>query len=118
MLRSAALAPAGQRGFHRAQTADDELVGGVEVLDKDIVIDAWVRVLLVGIDLLSVEARVIVASFETYLKYSDALAQSPTVSRGGGSLVLWVVVSGVPSASFHFNPAGRDDPSSGYRYLE
>ena len=53
------------------------------VLDKGIVIDAWIRVFLVGIDLVSVEARVVVASFETYLKYSDALAQSTTVSRGG-----------------------------------
>jgi gas vesicle structural protein len=42
------------------------------VLDKGIVIDAWVRVSLVGIDLITVEARVIVASFETYFKYADA----------------------------------------------
>jgi len=42
------------------------------VLDKGIVIDAWVRVSLVGIDLITVEARVVVASIETYLKYSEA----------------------------------------------
>ncbi len=51
------------------------------VLDKGIVIDAWVRVSLVGIDLLTVEARVVVASIETYLKYSEAVGQVPTVSR-------------------------------------
>jgi len=44
------------------------------VLDKGIVIDAWVRVSLVGIDLITVEARVVVASFDTYLKYADAFA--------------------------------------------
>src|SRR3954470_22589020 len=44
------------------------------VLDKGIVIDAWVRVSVVGIDLLSVEARVVVASIETYLKYADAIS--------------------------------------------
>ena len=44
------------------------------VLDKGIVIDAWVRVSLVGIDLITVEARVVVASIETYLKYSEASA--------------------------------------------
>ena len=43
------------------------------VLDKGIVIDAWVRVSLVGIDLITVEARVVVASIDTYLKYSDAI---------------------------------------------
>src|SRR5207253_7470099 len=51
------------------------------VLDKGIVIDAWVRVSLVGIDLLTVEARVVVASIDTYLKYSGAVGQSSTVSR-------------------------------------
>mgnify|MGYP001558627872 CR=1 FL=1 len=50
------------------------------VLDKGIVIDAWVRVSLVGIDLLSVEARVVVASIDTYLKYADAVGVT-NVSR-------------------------------------
>ena len=44
------------------------------VLDKGIVVDAWVRVALVGIDLVTIEARVIVASFETYLRHADHLA--------------------------------------------
>jgi hypothetical protein len=47
------------------------------VLDKGIVIDAWVRVSLVGIDLITVEARVVVASIDTYLKYSEAVAAAP-----------------------------------------
>ena len=51
------------------------------VLDKGIVIDAWVRVSLVGIDLITVEARVVVASIDTYLKYSEAVGQTVTVSR-------------------------------------
>jgi gas vesicle structural protein len=51
------------------------------VLDKGIVIDAWVRVSLVGIDLITVEARVVVASIDTYLKYAEAVGQVPTVSR-------------------------------------
>ena len=45
------------------------------VLDKGIVIAAWVRVSVVGIDLITVEARVVVASIETYLRYSDDFAQ-------------------------------------------
>lgn len=46
------------------------------VLDKGIVIDAWVRVSLVGIDLITVEARVVVASIDTYIKYSEAVGQT------------------------------------------
>jgi len=51
------------------------------VLDKGIVIDAWVRVSLVGIDLITVEARVVVASIDTYLKYSGALGETLPASR-------------------------------------
>jgi hypothetical protein len=51
------------------------------VLDKGIVIDAWVRVSLVGIDLIAVEERVVVASIDTYLKYSEAVGQSVPVAR-------------------------------------
>jgi hypothetical protein len=51
------------------------------VLDKGIVIDAWVRVSLVGIDLVTVEARVVVASIDTYLKYSEAVGITTPVSR-------------------------------------
>ena len=51
------------------------------VLDKGIVIDAWVRVSLVGIDLLTVEARVVVASIDTYIKFSEAVGQIAPMSR-------------------------------------
>ena len=51
------------------------------VLDKGIVIDAWVRVSLVGIDLITVEARVVVASIDTYLKYSDAIGAAQSAAR-------------------------------------
>jgi len=43
------------------------------ILDKGIVIDAWAKVSLVGIELLSIEARVVIASVETYLKYAEAI---------------------------------------------
>jgi hypothetical protein len=51
------------------------------VLDKGIVIDAWVRVSLVGIDLITVEARVVVASIDTYIKYSESIGQVAPASR-------------------------------------
>ena len=56
------------------------------VLDKGIVIDAWVRVSLVGIDLITVEARVVVASIDTYLKYSEAVGQVSPISRPSAEL--------------------------------
>jgi gas vesicle structural protein len=51
------------------------------VLDKGVVIDAWVRVSLVGIDLITVEARVVVASIVTYLHHSAALADAKPAAR-------------------------------------
>jgi len=43
------------------------------ILDKGVVIDAWARVSLVGIELLAVEARVVIAGVDTYLKYAEAV---------------------------------------------
>lgn len=51
------------------------------VLDKGIVVDAWVRISLVGIDLITVEARIVIASIDTYLKYAEAVGLTPAVSR-------------------------------------
>jgi gas vesicle structural protein len=50
------------------------------VLDKGIVVDAWVRISLAGVDLVMVEARIVIASFETYLSYADTLSVSPLVA--------------------------------------
>lgn len=50
------------------------------ILDKGIVIDAWARVSLVGIELLAIEARVVIASVETYLKYAEAIGLTQTVA--------------------------------------
>lgn len=51
------------------------------VLDKGIVIDAFVRVSLVGIELVSVEARVVIASIETYLKYAEAVGLTANAAQ-------------------------------------
>lgn len=50
------------------------------ILDKGIVIDAWVRVSLVGIEVISIEARAVVASVETYLKYAEAIGLTATAA--------------------------------------
>ena len=43
------------------------------ILDKGVVVDAWVRVSLVGIEILAIEARVVVACVDTFLKYAEAV---------------------------------------------
>ncbi len=50
------------------------------ILDKGIVVDAWVRVSLVGIELLAIEARVVVAGVETFLKYAEAVGLTATAA--------------------------------------
>lgn len=66
------------------------------ILDKGIVIDAYIRVSLVGIELLTIDARVVISSVDTYLRYAEAVnrldlrnkseASSLTDIVGGGSL--------------------------------
>ncbi|PIZ44214.1 MAG: gas vesicle synthesis protein GvpA [Armatimonadetes bacterium CG_4_10_14_0_8_um_filter_66_14] len=50
------------------------------ILDKGIVVDLWVRVSLVGIEFLTIEARLVVASVETYLKYAEAIGLTAAVA--------------------------------------
>jgi hypothetical protein len=45
------------------------------ILDKGLVIDAYVRVSLVGIELLTIDARVVVASVDTYLRFAEATSR-------------------------------------------
>lgn len=50
------------------------------ILDKGVVVDVWAKVSLVGIELLAVEARVVIASVETYLKYAEAIGLTATAA--------------------------------------
>src|ERR687884_293314 len=50
------------------------------ILDKGIVIDAWVRVSIVGLEVLAIEARVVVASVDTYLRYAEAIGRMGTAA--------------------------------------
>lgn len=62
-------------------TASSSLAEVVDrILDKGIVIDAYARVSLVGIELLAVEARVVVASVDTYLRYAEAIGLTAPVA--------------------------------------
>ena len=51
------------------------------ILDRGCVIDAFVRVTLVGIELLAIEARVVIASVDTWLKYAEAVGLTTTYDQ-------------------------------------
>ncbi|MDS0474884.1 gas vesicle structural protein GvpA [Natrinema sp. 1APR25-10V2] len=53
------------------------------VLDKGVVIDVWARISVVGIELLTVEARVVVASVDTFLHYAEEIAKIEQATAEG-----------------------------------
>jgi hypothetical protein len=56
------------------------------ILDKGLVIDAFVRVSLVGIELITIDARVVVASVDTYLRFAEATNRLDLYEKGGKDL--------------------------------
>ena len=52
------------------------------ILDKGVVVDVWARVSLVGIEILTIESRVVVASVDTFLHYSEEMAKIEQASIG------------------------------------
>jgi gas vesicle structural protein len=79
---------AAQSGSYLDRPSGGGLVDVVDlILDKGLVIDIYVRVSLVGIELLTIDARIVVASVDTYLRFAEAanrldLARSGTETRG------------------------------------
>src|SRR5215217_7524649 len=45
----------------------------VVILDKGLVVDAWVRLSIIGIEILTIEVRAVIASVDTYLRYDEAI---------------------------------------------
>jgi len=71
------------------------------ILDKGLVIDAYVRVSLIGIEILTIDARIVIASVDTYLRFAEAvgrlnLAESDN-SQGLPELVEGMTQSGARS---------------------
>jgi hypothetical protein len=56
------------------------------ILDKGLVIDAFVRVSLVGIEVITIDARVVVASVDTYLRFAQATQRLDLYEKGGKDL--------------------------------
>src|SRR5438445_4988157 len=63
-----------RRGGYAERPAPSGLADVVElILDKGLVIDLYVRVALVGIELLTIDARIVIASVDTYLRFAEAV---------------------------------------------
>jgi hypothetical protein len=52
------------------------------ILDKGLVIDIYVRVALVGIELLTIDARIVIASVDTYLRFAEAVNRLDLTENG------------------------------------
>jgi hypothetical protein len=74
-------------GGYLERPAPSGLADVIEViLDKGIVIDVYVRVSLVGIELLTIDARIVIASVDTYLRFAEATNRMDLYQQGGQSL--------------------------------
>ena len=56
------------------------------ILDKGLVIDAFVRVSVVGIELITIDARIVIASVDTYLRFAEATNRLDLEQTGGREL--------------------------------
>jgi hypothetical protein len=76
-----------QRGGYVDRPSPSSLADVVEmILDKGLVIDAYVRVSVVGIEILTIDARIVIASVDTYLRFAEATNRLDLYEHGGKDL--------------------------------
>jgi hypothetical protein len=56
------------------------------ILDKGIVIDAFVRISVIGIELITIDARIVIASVDTYLRFAEAVNRLDLAESGGAGI--------------------------------
>lgn len=75
------------RGSYVDRPSSSSLADVIEIiLDKGLVIDAYVRVSLVGIEILTIDARIVIASVDTYLRFAEATNRLDLTQQGGRDL--------------------------------
>lgn len=92
------------------------------ILDKGLVIDAFVRVSLVGIELVTIDARIVVASVDTYLRFAEAVdrlnlreqSQAANLTDligggGGGGMASSMVSKGVDKVTDALSPGDEEE---------
>ena len=81
------------------------------ILDKGLVIDAYVRVSLIGIEILTIDARIVIASVDTYLRFAEAVNRmdlSQTETSGLPELMDDITSSGAKSKTKGALEAAKD----------
>jgi gas vesicle structural protein len=88
------------------------------ILDKGLVIDAYVRVSVIGIEVLTIDARIVIASVDTYLRFAEAvnrldlteteLAGLPELQEKGAEKVTEGAIEGVEDKVEPDSPAVRN----------
>src|SRR5687767_4994058 len=82
-----AVATAGGGRGYAARPAPSGLADVIDIiLDKGLVIDAYVRVSLIGIEILTIDARIVIASVDTYLRFAEAVNRLDISEDGGAGL--------------------------------
>ena len=80
-----AIATYGGGGAVDQRLTPSGLAEGVNlILDKGLVIDAYVRVALVGIEVLTIDARIVIASVDTYLRFAEAVNRLDLTAQSKG----------------------------------
>ena len=89
------------------------------ILDKGLVIDAYVRVSVIGIEVLTIDARIVIASVDTYLRFAEAvnrldLTQTESAGlqelrEGGAGRKAKGAIEGAKEA---LTPGGKDKEKS------
>jgi hypothetical protein len=99
------------------------------ILDKGLVIDVFVRVSLIGIEILTIDARIVIASVDTYLRFAEAVNRLDLMStetqglpelmegitEGGASSKTKGALQGAKEALFGDDEDEDDDSGSGTR---
>ena len=115
-------------GGYVARSSSSGLYDVLElILDKGLVIDVFVRVSLIGIEILTVDARIVIASVDTYLRFAEAvnrldLMATETqglpelmegITEGGASSKTKGVLQGAKEALFGDEDEGDEDEDEG-----
>lgn len=98
------------QGSYVDRPSSSSLADVVEmILDKGLVIDAYVRVSLVGIEILTIDARIVIASVDTYLRFAEATNRLDLAQQGGKDLTE--LMEGVTEADPKAKLAARSKAS-------
>jgi len=116
--------PYGGGGGYVARSSSSGLYDVLElILDKGLVIDVFVRVSLIGIEILTIDARIVIASVDTYLRFAEAVNRLDLmgtetqglpelmegITEGGASSKTKGVLQGAKEALFGDDDEDEDD---------